>query len=152
MIRIADISDCGRLAELFIELHRRHVEIKPETFRMPEREWFSRRIIKILNDSEQTVFVNDDNGINGYAVVRMIDVNAEEKKPRRVCFIDCFAVAEDCRRRGIGSELFGAVAAFGRERGCTDVQLGVTACNADALAFYEKMGLAPRTIIMEKRI
>ena len=34
MIRIADINDCERLTDLFIELHRHHVEIKPETFRM----------------------------------------------------------------------------------------------------------------------
>lgn len=152
MIRIADVNDRERLTELFMQLHRRHVEIKPETFRMPEREWFSERITEILNDDEQTVLVHESGVIDGYAVVKITDVNAEEKKPRRVCYIDCFAVAEDCRRQGIGTELFGAVKAFGKERGCTSVQLGVTACNSDAVAFYNEMGLAPRTIIMEEKI
>lgn len=153
MVRIADINDCERLTELFIELHRHHVEIKPETFRMPEREWFSGRISEILNDGGQTVLVHESGGrVNGYAVVKIMDVNTEEKIPRRMCYIDCFAVAEDCRRTGVGTELFNAVKAFGKERGCTSVQLGVSACNTGAVAFYEKMGLAPRTVQMEMKI
>lgn len=152
MIRKATLDDLERLTELFIELHRHHVEIKPETFTMPEREWFSQRLSEILSDSGQTVLVYDNGGINAYAVVRIIDVNIEEKIPRRVCYIDCFAVSESCRRRGIGTELFNAVKAFGRENGCTSVQLGVSACNTDAVKFYEKMGLAPRTIQMEMRL
>lgn len=151
MVRIADINDLERLTELFIELHRYHVGIKPETFVMPGREWFSGRISEILTDKEQTVLVHDSGGINAYAVVKIIDVNTEEKRPRRVCYIDCFAVSESCRRRGIGTELFNAVKAFGRENGCTYVQLGVCASNTDAVKFYEKMGLVPRTIQMEKR-
>ncbi|MDE6733008.1 MAG: GNAT family N-acetyltransferase [Oscillospiraceae bacterium] len=152
MVRIADINDLEQLTELFTELHRHHVEIKPETFIMPEREWFSWRLSEILGDSGQTVLVHDSGGINAYAVVRIINVNAEEKRPRRVCYIDCFAVSESCRRRGIGTTLFGAVKAFGSENGCTSVQLGVTASNTGAVRFYEKMGLAPRTIQMEERI
>lgn len=152
MIRIADISDPERLTELFIELHRHHVEIKPETFIMPERGWFSERISEILNDSGQTVLVHDDGEINAYAVVKIMDMNTEDKISRRVCYIDCFAVSESCRRRGIGTELFNAVKAFGKENGCTNVQLGVCASNTDAVRFYEKMGLAPRTIQMEAKL
>lgn len=152
MIRIADINDRERLTELFMQLHRHHVEIKPETFRMPEREWFSERIAGILNDGGQTVFMHENGVIDGYAVVKITDVNTDEKIPRRLCYIDCFAVAENCRRQGIGTELFGAVKAFGKERGCTNVQLGVSACNTNAVAFYNEMGLVPRTIIMEMRL
>ena len=152
MIRTADINDCERLTELFMQLHRHHVEIKPETFRMPEREWFSERIAGILNDGGQSVLVHDNGEIDGYAVVKIMDVNTEEKIPRRMCYIDCFAVAEESRRTGVGTELFKAVKAFGKERGCTSVQLGVSACNTGAVSFYEKMGLAPRTIQMEMKI
>lgn len=153
MIRIADINDTERLTELFMQLHRHHVEIKPETFIMPEREWFSGRISEILNDSGQTIVVRESGGvINGYAVLRIVEVNSAEKRPRRVCFVDCFAVSESCRRAGIGTELFNAVSAFGRENNCASVQLGVSACNGGAVKFYEKMGLSPRTVQMEKRL
>lgn len=153
MIRIADINDRERLTELFMQLHRHHVRIKPETFGMPEREWFSERIAEILNDGGQTVLVHESGGtVDGYAVVKITDVNTEEKIPRRTCYIDCFAVAEESRRTGVGTDLFNAVKAFGKERGCTSVQLGVTARNVGAVAFYEKMGLVPRTIQMETRL
>ena len=153
MIRIANINDRERLTELFMQLHRHHVEIKPETFRMPEREWFSDRIAEILNDGGQTVLVHDNGSeLDGYAVIKIMDVNTEEQIPRRMCYIDCFAVPEGYRRTGVGTELFHAVKAFGKERGSTSVQLGVTACNTGAVAFYEKMGLAPRTIQMEAKL
>ncbi len=152
MIRIANNCDREELTALFIELHSHHVEIKPETFRMPEREWFSRRISEILDDGEFKVFVHDNGfGIDGYAVVKIMDINSEEKFPRKVCYIDCFAVAKNCRRKGIGTELFSAVKKFGIENGCTSVQLGVSACNRGAVAFYEKQGLLQRTIQMELR-
>ncbi len=153
MIRIADINDSERLAELFIELHRYHVEIKPETFLMPAREWFEDRIREILNDNGQTVFVNENDGvINGYAVIIIKDIASKEKTPRRLCYIDCLAVTRQNRRSGIGTKLLNAVKEFGKENGCTHIQLGVTARNANAVSFYEKMGLVPRTIIMEERL
>ena len=152
MIRLAEKNDLERLTELFTELHRHHVEIMPESFLMPEREWFSRRISEILGDVGQKVLVYDSGRIEAYAVVRIIDVDSLDKPPRKVCFIDCFAVSEDRRRQGIGTELFNAVKAFGREKDCTSVQLGVSAGNAGAVGFYEKMGLKPRTIQMEDKL
>ncbi len=152
MIRIANINDTERLAELFIELHRRHVEIRPDAFLMPECEWFKRRISEILVDKEQTVLVHADGEIDGYAVVKLINVNVEDKPPRRMCYIDCFAVSENCRRQGIGTRLFDAVKQFGKERGCDTIQLGVNADNADAIKFYKKMGLNFRTIQMEVKL
>lgn len=152
MIRKADKNDLERLTELFIELHRHHVDIMPETFTMPEREWFGGRISEILNDVGQKVLVYDSGRIEAYAVVRIIEVDTPDKPYRKVCFIDCFAVSESSRRQGIGTELFNAVKAFGREKGCTSVQLGVSAGNAGAVGFYEKMGLKPRTIQMEDKL
>ena len=152
MIRLADFNDLKRLTELFMELHRHHVTIMPEMFTMPEREWFVERIADILSDVGQRVMVYDNGTIEAYAVIRKIEVDTPEKPPRRVCFIDQFFVSESRRRQGIGTELFEAVKAFGREKGCTTVQLGVSAGNAGAVGFYEKMELVPRTIQMEARL
>lgn len=151
MIRIANFGDRERLTELFTELHRYHTEIKPETFVMPRREWFEDRIHEILADGGQTVFVYESEGvINGYAVVQIKETGSEEMTPRRLCYIDCLAVDERRRREGIGAKLFGAVKEYGVQNGCTHIQLGVTARNTNAVGFYEKMGLVPRTIIMEE--
>ncbi len=152
MIRKAVSEDIPRVAELFRQLHEHHVGIKPETFRMPEDEWFFERISGIFGDEEAAILVSDDGELNGYAVVKIIDVNTKDKHPRRMCYIDCFAVAENARRQGIGTSLFGEIKRFARENGCTSVRLGVSACNTGAVEFYAKMGLAPRTIQMEIKI
>ncbi len=152
MIRKAELNDLKRLAELFRELHRCHCEIAPNKHRMPRDDFFLERLSAMLSDDEFTALVNDDNGINGYALLRIIDVNSEEKIQRRVCFIDCFAVSESFRRKGIGTALFGAVKDFARENGCDAVQLSVDAENKSAAEFYKKMGFSPRTIIMDNQI
>lgn len=151
MIRQAEKRDLPSLAALFRQLHAHHVRIKPESFRMPEDSWFSERVGAILNDGEMTVLVSvgEEGDLNGYAAVRIMTVDSAERIPRKMCYIDCFAVAEGARRKGIGTALFDAVKAFARKNGCGSVQLGVTAVNADAVRFYEKMGLVPRTIQME---
>lgn len=153
MIREAINEDIPRLAELFAQLHRHHVGIKPETFRMPKDWWFTERIRGIMKDGESVVLVHESGGeINGYAVIKVIDVDTAEKIPRRMCYIDCFAVAENARRQGIGTALFEGIKAFAREHDCTSVQLGVAACNTGAVEFYAKMGLTPRTIQMEIKV
>lgn len=155
MIRKAKTGDSAQLAELFSQLHRHHCEIAPQKHRMPSCEFFEKGIEEILADDEQTVLVNceeSENKINAYAVLKLIDYNSEQIIPRRVCFIDCFAVAEGTRRKGVGSALFDAVKEFGREQGCNTVQLGVDAENGGAIKFYEKMGLSPRTFILTEQI
>ncbi len=152
MIRTAEKKDAARVSELFRELHRHHCEIAPEKHRMPKDDCFSEVIGKALADSEQTILVSDDNGINGYALIKIIDVDTPVKVPRRVCYIDCISVAENLRRNGIGTALFKAVEKFALENGCNAVQLSVDAENAGAERFYEKMGLLPRSIILAKPI
>ncbi len=152
MIRKADERDIPRLAELFEQLHEFHIKIRPDIFKEPPDGFYERKICEILE--KMYVFVNADNacGINGYAAVKLTDVDTEDRYPRKVCFIDCIAVDESKRRSGVGTALFGHIKAFARDNNCDAVQLGVNADNLTARAFYERMGLAPRTIIMDIKI
>lgn len=155
MIRKAKNSDSAQLAELFSQLHRHHCEIAPHKHRMPSYEFFERGIKEILEDEDQTVLVNleeSENKINAYAVLKLIEYNSEQKIYQKICFIDCFAVAEETRGKGVGSMLFNAVKEFGRERGCNAVQLGVDAENGGAIKFYKKMGLTPKSFILTEQI
>lgn len=153
MIRLAETGDIDGLVALFKQLHKHHVKIKPETFRMPDDRWFSDRISDLLNDSETSIFVSDNGTeINGYAAAKILDIRTEERYPHRICYIDCFAVADISRRHGVGTRLFESVRAFALEQKCDSIQLGVAACNEGAVEFYGKMGLVPRTIKMELKI
>ncbi len=153
MIRKARPQDNKQVAELFKQLHRYHCKIAPHKHIMPRENFFSERISQAEADGNSVILVNDDNNsINAYALFRIIETGAEEKPPRKVCFIDCISVEESTRRKGIGKKLFEGVKAYAREAGCNAVQLSVDAENKDAREFYKKMGLLPRSIILARDI
>ena len=57
------------------------------------------------------------------------------------------AVAPDRRREGLGRRLMEAAEAWLRERGAPKLQLMVRAGNAEALGFYEALGLERQEVV-----
>lgn len=152
MIRKANFEDKEQIVRLFKQLHQYHCQIAPHKHIMPREEFFEEKISEILADGNSVILINDDGSVSAYALFRIIEVNGEEKVSRKVCFIDCFGVDERERHKGIGKKLFEGVKEYAKEMGCNAVRLGVNAENEIAKAFYEKMGLLPRTIIMDQNI
>lgn len=150
MIRKATIDDAKQLAVLFRQLHEHHIRISHESYRMPFAQYFELEVRSFLEDEEMTVLVSEESGaLTAYAVISMIRRDSAERIPARICYIKHFTVAEEHRRSGIGTELFEAVKCFAREQKCDCIQLGAAAANSDALRFYEKQGMIPRTIRLE---
>lgn len=153
MIRIADTNDLERICALFKELHSFHVGINPQKFRMPNDEFFRKEITDYLNSDEWITLVHTNSDeIDGYAVFKAFDMNSPDENPRRVCYVHHFMISEDSRRKGAGTEFFNEIQKMAHKVDCDCVRFGVNAANTDAIAFYEKMGMTPATITMEKRI
>ena len=152
MFRKATLDDIPQTAEIFRQLHELHVKAKPESFRTVPIEFFRDRLEWYVKGENAEVLVADEGGITAFAAVKLLDVTAEEKFPRRLCYVDCFAVDESRRRQGTGRRLMGYIREFARENACTSVQLGVSAFNESAKSFYQAMGFTPRTFIMEQKI
>jgi ribosomal protein S18 acetylase RimI-like enzyme len=57
------------------------------------------------------------------------------------------AVAGSARRTGLGRALMAAAEEWLRARNCPKIQLMVREGNAEALAFYEALGLAPQGVV-----
>ena len=57
------------------------------------------------------------------------------------------AVAPDRRRAGLGRTLMAAAEAWLRARGAPKLQLMVRTGNAEALGFYEALGLEPQEVV-----
>jgi ribosomal protein S18 acetylase RimI-like enzyme len=57
------------------------------------------------------------------------------------------AVAPDRRREGLGRRLMEAAEAWLRERGAPKLQLMVRTGNAEALGFYQALGLEPQEVV-----
>ena len=152
MLRKATINDIEQTAEIFRQLHELHVNAKPESFRRVPIEFFRDRLEWYVREENAWILVNDEDGINAFAAVKVFNVDSEEKAPRRLCYVDCFAVEENCRRQGVGRRLMEYIREFARENNCTSVQLGVAAFNEAAHRFYQSVGFTPRTFIMEQKI
>ena len=65
-------------------------------------------------------------------------------------YIDDICVDETARGQGVGRALYDHILDYAREKGCYNVTLNVWNCNPGAMAFYEKLGLAPYKVGMEK--
>lgn len=68
----------------------------------------------------------------------------------KTLYIDDLCVEETCREQNIGQRLYEYVLNFAKEEGCYNVTLNVWICNPGAQRFYEKCGLVPQKIGMEK--
>ena len=65
-------------------------------------------------------------------------------------YIDDICVDEAARGQGVGKALYEYILAYAREKGAYNVTLNVWSCNPGAMAFYEKLGLVPYKVGMEK--
>ncbi len=62
--------------------------------------------------------------------------------PRKIGFINEVAVADEFRRRGIGTSLVNEAVAWFHSRGANSVELSVYAKNQVAKEFWHKLGFA----------
>ncbi|MBQ9948459.1 MAG: GNAT family N-acetyltransferase [Oscillospiraceae bacterium] len=153
MIRRAELSDLERLAELFRQLHVHHINIAPDSHKMPFEGYFALEMRSFLEDEDITVLVEELDGvITAYAVLRIYDRERAERVHSRICYVEHFSVAEDMRGQGSGTRLFEGVKHFAQENNCDRIQLGAAAANDSAVRFYSKQGMTPRTIKMELKL
>ena len=68
----------------------------------------------------------------------------------KTLYIDDLCVYEHLRGRHIGHQLYEYVLEYAKSIGCYNVTLNVWASNESAIRFYEKCGLVPQKIGMEK--
>ena len=71
-------------------------------------------------------------------------------KETNTFYIDDFCVEETLCGQHIGTDIYEYVLKFAKANRCYNVTLNVWACNKTAIKFYEKLGLLPQKITMEK--
>ena len=71
---------------------------------------------------------------------------------RTELYIDDLCVDQAFRGQGVATALYRHVTDYAQSLGCAFVTLNVWCGNENAMAFYEKAGLTPRSITMEKKL
>ena len=155
-VRPARPEDWLGVQALLRELDELHAELVPAYFRPATRtepEWRG-----LLGDSTALalVAVDEVEGSRapvGFLSLRIYDTPADPTMvPRRRGHLETLVVDARHRRRGIGGRLLGAGADWARARGATEMVLTTWVGNAEADAFYERLGYRVLSRVLHAKI
>ena len=143
-IREAIQKDYPALLPIASESQTLHVEALPHIFQkgvvgLPENYFLS-----LLGSESSTVYVAEsENSIVGYVIV---DFKRESYLdifiPRDVAFISDITVMKAHQGQGVGYRLFQQCVEWAKAKGASSLDLMVWDFNKNAIAFYERRGMA----------
>lgn len=152
-IRPAQDKDLEGIKALLLQVLTVHHNGRPDIFKGNTRKYTDEEILEIIHNEKTPVLIaaDEDESVMGYAFcVFQQHIGNNILTDIKTLYIDDLCVDENIRGKHIGSALYNAVLDFARENGCYNVTLNVWSCNESAMRFYEKMGLKPQKIGMEK--
>lgn len=151
-VRRAEERDIPALMDLLIQVNRVHHDGRPDLFKGPTTKYSEAELRDILQNDETPVFVcEDDSGrVAGHGFCMLQHSGGQLMQEHDTLYIDDICVDEAHRGRQVGRALYEHILAFARAAGCYNVTLNVWSCNPGAMRFYEKLGLVPYKIGMEK--
>ena len=151
-IRRAEERDIPDVLDLLVQVNMVHHNGRPDLFKGPATKYGAEELRAIFADDGRPVFVYDEGGrVLGYAFcVFQQHVGSQLMTDVKTLYIDDMCVNETQRGKHIGTALYRHALDFARQSGCYNVTLNVWSCNPSALRFYEKCGLVPQKIGMEK--
>ena len=151
MLQLARPEDRAAIEALAQQVHRMHVQWRPDIYEMALEMWPQERFDAAVAQRQLFAAKLDDT-IVGYVLVKIRDYDMTGHVKRRVLLVDEICVDESRRNQGTGTEMMAEVRAIARAFGCTDMQLGVYPQNNEALAFYQKCGFRIRSIDMQMKL
>ena len=152
-IRRAENKDMNGINKLLHQVLMVHHYGRPDIFKPNAKKYTDAELTDILADDTKPVFVATDEHENvlGYAFcVFQQHLNNNILTDIKTLYIDDLCVDEDKRGMHIGTGLYEYVLDFAKASGCYNVTLNVWSCNESAMKFYEKCGLVPQKVGMEK--
>ncbi len=154
-IRRAETRDINRINELLFQVAEIHAEGRPDIFKAAAKKYSDDELIGIINNELTPVFVAVDecDFVLGYAFcVYQINKDSLLLQDKKTLYIDDICVDENARGGHIGKTLYEFVVNFAKENGFDNITLNVWALNVGAYKFYEKCGMTPLKITMEKSL
>ena len=150
-VRRAEAADIPAIMELLRQVNRVHYDGRPDLFRLTTK-YTEEELRGILANDRTPVFVCTDaeDRVLGHGFCIMQHSGGQLLVEHTTVYIDDICVNESARGRGVGRALYDHILAFAREKGAYNVTLNVWSCNPGAMAFYEKLGLVPYKVGMEK--
>ena len=151
-VRRAEVRDIPAILELLVQVDMVHHSGRPDLFRGPATKYSADELKEILADDKTPVFVCTDekDRVLGHGFCILQHSGGRLMVEHTTLYIDDICVDETARGQGVGRALYGFILDYAREQGCYNVTLNVWSCNPGAMRFYEKLGLVPYRVGMEK--
>lgn len=160
-IRRADKKDMPGINKLLHQVLMVHHNGRPDLFKPNAKKYTDEELEGIMESDDTPIFVatqkntaesgDEVEEVLGYAFCMFQQyVGNNILTDVKTLYIDDLCVDEEKRGLHIGKQLYEYVLSFAKEQGCYNVTLNVWACNEPAMKFYEKCGLVPQKIGMEK--
>ena len=151
VIRRGGAETIPALRPLWESLHDHHVAVAPHLAQLgparpAEQSWAVRAALyeDWLDEPDAFVLLAETGGRPvGYALVHMRGEEESWRTGPRIAELETLAVLPGHRGAGIGSRLVDAVYEELRGLGVSQLGVSVIAANADAIRFYERLGLLP---------
>ena len=151
-VRRAEERDIPAVMNLLVQVNMVHHNGRPDLFKGPTTKYSAEELKAIFSNGETPVFVctDENDRVVGHGFCVMEKYGGQLMTERSTMYIDDICVEENARGQGVGRALYDPILAYAREAGCYNVTLNVWSCNPGAMAFYEKLGMVPYKIGMEK--
>ncbi len=151
-VRRAEKRDIPAILDLLVQVDMVHHNGRPDLFKGPATKYSAEELEAILADEETPVFVctNGQDRVLGHGFCIMQHSGGQLLEEHTTLYIDDICVDGAARGQGVGRALYEHILSYARKRGAYNVTLNVWTCNPGAMAFYEKLGLVPYKVGMEK--
>ena len=157
-VRLAQSTDYHAACRLYAEADALHARKRPDRFRPTDQPARSRRSFDThLADPDQALFVAEmDGAVEGLvrvqAFVRPEIADVPALTQRRYAMVQELVVAKARQRHGIGTHLMTEAHRWARDRGLTEIGLTVYDFNQPALQLYSKLGYAPDSRRLSRKL
>ena len=151
-VRRAETRDIPAILNLLVQVDMVHHRGRPDLFKGPATKYNAEELQAICSDEATPVFVctDENDRVLGHGFCILQHSGGPLMAEHDTLYIDDICVDEKARGQGAGRALYERILDYAREKGCYNVTLNVWNCNPGAMAFYEKLGLVPYTVGMEK--
>ena len=148
MIRRAKESDLAGINNLLFQVNNVHADGRPDLFSRGGKKYNDEEVLEIINDDKRPIFVylDENDQILGYVFC----VYQNNYGDKITLYIDDLCVDENCRGQHVGTKLYNYVVDYAKENNIYHITLNVWCLNESAMKFYEKCGLKPLKVMMEK--
>lgn len=151
-VRRAEGRDIPAIMGLLVQVNMVHHNGRPDLFKGPTTKYTEAELEQILQNDDTPVFVCVDEGgaVLGHGFCVKERYGGQLMTERETLYIDDICVDENSRGQHVGQALYEHILQYAKKLGCYNVTLNVWTCNPGAMRFYEKMGLTPYRVSMEK--